>query len=378
MLNPAPRIVLDLEKSRNACSGLGQFARNLGRALTTEMSDCGLHPIPLVSAAQVNDFSTPDAIKAKLWRKEIFQRWYRWTQSGRSPAYALWHATHQQAKYLPLNSKTRVLLTIHDLNYLREKKGPKIEREHRRIARLIRRADAVTVISKFVAGEVQSHFDLQNKPLQVIYNGRPDVSQYVAQQPAWLNASRPFLFSIGIIDRKKNFHVLLDLIQRLPNHQLVIAGQNDSEYAGEMRRTIEEFNLSDRVSIPGPVSDEQRQWLYENCEAFVFPSLTEGFGLPPIEAMTVGKPVFLARRTSLPEIGGQRAFYWDDFTAEHMFDVYQRGMQIFNASPEYAQLLQQAAARFCWQESARQYVDLYRRILQMEEVERSLPTLAAA
>lgn len=377
MLNP-PRIVLDLEKSRNGCSGLGQFARNLGRALTTEMSHRGLRPIPFVGSAQLNEFDTPDALEARLWRKEIFQRWYRWTQMGRTPAYSLWHATHQQVKYLPLNPKTRVLLTIHDLNYLREKKGPKIEREHRRIARLIRRADAITVISKFVAGEVRSHFDLQNKPLQVIYNGRPDVAQFPAQQPAWLNASRPYLFSIGIIDRKKNFHVLLDLIQKLPNHQLVIAGQNDSEYAAEMRRIIEQMQLSDRVLLPGPISDEERQWLYENCESFVFPSLTEGFGLPPIEAMTVGKPVFLARRTSLPEIGGTRAFYWDDFTPQHMLDVYHRGMQTFHGSAEYPQLLQQAAARFCWQAAARQYVDLYRSILQLEEMEEYPPSLAAA
>ena len=136
MLNP-PRIVLDLEKSRNGCSGLGQFARNLGRALTTEMSHRGLRPIPFVGSAQLNEFDTPDALEARLWRKEIFQRWYRWTQMGRTPTYSLWHATHQQVKYLPLNPKTRVLLTIHDLNYLREKKGPKIEREHRRIARTV-------------------------------------------------------------------------------------------------------------------------------------------------------------------------------------------------------------------------------------------------
>ncbi len=346
--------------------------------MTSEMSHRGLLPIPFVCAAQAEEFGAAETLEARLWRKEIFQRWYRWTQLGRSPAYSLWHATHQQVKYLPLNPKTRVLLTIHDLNYLREKKGPKIEREHRRIARLIKRADAVTVISKFVAGEVKSHFDLQNKPLQVIYNGRPDVSQFPAQQPTWLNASRPYLFSIGIIDRKKNFHALLDLIEKLPNHQLVIAGQNDSEYAAEMRRMIEQMQLSDRVLLPGPISDAERQWLYENCESFVFPSLTEGFGLPPIEAMTVGKPVFLARRTSLPEIGGNRAFYWDDFTPQHMLDVYHRGMQTFHASPEYPDLLKQAAARFCWNSAARQYVDLYRSILQLEEVKDSPPSLAAA
>ena len=130
--------------------------------------------------------------------------------------------------------------------------------------------------------------------------------------------------------------------------------------------------------MPGPVSDEERQWLYENCESFVFPSLTEGFGLPPIEAMTVGKPVFLARRTSLPEIGGQKAFYWDTFTPNHLMDVYQQGMQLYNAQPNYAEDLQQAAARFCWQEAARQYVDMYRQVLDLPEEELFEPRLVAA
>ncbi|PQO29502.1 glycosyltransferase family 1 protein [Bremerella cremea] len=372
------RVVLDLEKSRNRCSGLGQFAYHLGRALTTEMTARGLEPVPLVAAAQEHDFETQDTLLAKAWRKEMFQRWYRWTQMITPPDTALWHATHQQARYLPLNSKTKVVLTIHDLNYLREKNGKKIVREHRRIARLIARADAVTVISRFVAEEVQQHFDLGNRPLRVIYNGRPETSQIPAERPTWLSEDRPFLFSIGIIDRKKNFHVLLDLLRNLPGRNLIVAGQNDSDYAIEILRTAAHLGVADRVILPGPVSDEQRQWLYENCESFVFPSLTEGFGLPPIEAMTVGKPVFLARRTSLPEVGGKKAFYWDDFSAEHMLDVYQQGMETFQQVPNYADQLKQSAARFCWRNAARQYVDLYREVLNLPSTLRDEARLAAA
>ncbi len=372
------RIVLDLEKSRNRCSGLGQFAFHLGRALTSEMAARGLDPVPLVAAAQEHEFETRDILLAKAWRKEIFQRWYRWTQMITPPDAALWHATHQQARYLPLNPKTKVILTIHDLNYLREKNGKKIVREHRRIARLIRRADAVTVISRFVAEEVQQHFDLGERPLHVIYNGRPDTSQIPAERPRWLNDSLPFLFSIGIIDRKKNFHVLLELLRNLPGRNLVVAGQNDSEYATEILRMAAQMGIADRVILPGPISDQQRQWLYENCESFVFPSLTEGFGLPPIEAMTVGKPVFLARRTSLPEVGGKNAFYWDDFSVEHMLEVYQQGMATFHNAPNYADQLKQSAARFCWQDAARQYVDLYHHVLDLPLSAVSKPRLAAA
>ena len=94
--------------------------------------------------------------------------------------------------------------------------------------------------------------------------------------------------------------------------------------------------------------------------------------------MTVGKPVFLARRTSLPEVGGKKAFYWDDFSAEHMLDVYQQGMETFQQVPNYADQLKQSAARFCWRNAARQYVDLYREVLNLPSTLRDEVRLAAA
>ena len=376
MPSTLPRVVLDLEKSRNRCSGLGQFAHHLGHALVDEMTARGLMAVPLVAKEQRHAFSRNDVIISHLWRKEILQRWYRWPLSAAPSNLSLWHATHQQARFLPLNRHTPVILTIHDLNYLREKAGRKIEREHGRIRRLIQRASAVTVISKFVAEEVTAHFDLQERPLKVIYNGRPNVSGLKSKRPLWFQHQQPFMFSIGIIDRKKNFHVLVDLLKSFPEFHLIVAGQNDSEYAAEIRHQATQLGVSERLTLPGPVTDEERQWLYENCRAFVFPSLTEGFGLPPIEAMTVGKPVFLARRTSLPEIGGKWAFYWDDFSPQHMAEVFQAGMLTFDADATYASKLKQAASRFSWQTAARQYVDLYCEVLGIAPAEVTRPQAA--
>lgn len=376
MPSSLPRVVLDLEKSRNRCSGLGQFAHHLGHALVDEMTMRGLVAVPLVAKGQRSEFSRDQAMVSHLWRKEILQRWYRWPLSAVPSTLSLWHATHQQARYLPLNGHTPVVLTIHDLNYLREKAGRKIEREHGRIRRLIQRASAVTVISKFVAEEVTTHFDLQGRPLKVIYNGRPDVSMLKSKRPLWFRQQQPFLFSIGIIDRKKNFHVLVDLLKSFPEFHLIVAGRNDSDYATEIRQQAVQLGVSERLTLPGPVTDEERQWLYENCRAFVFPSLTEGFGLPPIEAMTVGKPVFLARRTSLPEIGGKWAFYWDNFSPQHMAEVFQSGMLKYDQDAAYAMHLKQAANRFSWQTAARQYVDLYCEVLGITSVEVARPQAA--
>src|SRR5690606_37805666 len=98
----------------------------------------------------------------------------------------------------------------------------------------------------------------------------------------------------------------------------IISGNNQKEYGYEISKYITENSLQDKVILTGKVSDEAKQYYLENCTAFLFPSIREGFGLPPIEAMKFDKPVFLSNLTSLPEIGGDAAFYWDNFDPYYM------------------------------------------------------------
>ena len=118
----------------------------------------------------------------------------------------------------------------------------------------------------------------------------------------------------------------------------------------------------DNVRVLINVNDAQKAWLYAHCEAFLFPSLAEGFGLPPVEAMHFGKAVFLSRLTSLPEVGGDAAFYWDDFAPASM----RRGIEeslLRHALPGHAAATHAHARTFTWQRCATAHVDLYRRTL---------------
>ena len=111
--------------------------------------------------------------------------------------------------------------------------------------------------------------------------------------------------------------------------------------------------------MPGEVSDGDRQWLYENCEAFLFPSLAEGFGFPVLEAMQAGKPVFCSRRTSLPEVVGEDAFYFDSFESDAMFDVCRRGLEESRVAVDFSSRLKTRAARYSWEASAQGYARVY-------------------
>lgn len=173
----------------------------------------------------------------------------------------------------------------------------------------------------------------------------------------------PFLFTVGNCLIHKNFHVLFDLLPAAPQHRLVIAGKKATPYGEHLEREIVRLGLTDRVLMPGEVSDGDRQWLYEHCEAFLFPSLTEGFGFPVLEAMQAGRPVFCSRKTSLPEIAGDQATYFDAYDADSLAGVYRAGMQRFADDSHASQRLREHAAAFSWAETARRYCRVYKAVI---------------
>jgi glycosyltransferase involved in cell wall biosynthesis len=360
------RVVVDLTRVKSLYCGLGQFSYHLARALA-RASHPALVPellVPRSARELMADVDLPQ-ITAFPWMKEHIQRYYRPCAAHlmlRKPQHVLWHATTQNTRYLPLDARIPVVLTIHDLNFLREKPREAWPHNLQVVQALVDRAVAVTTISKFVAEEVRTHLELNGKPLRVIYNGLIDPDYPDAQRPAFAGNS-PFLFSIGDIVRKKNFHVLVDLMVRLPQYRLIVAGNDSSVYAGEIRALAAKAKVSNRVILPGIVDDATRYWLYKNCSAFLFPSLTEGFGLPVIEAMRFGKPVFLSSATSLPEVGGPLAFYWASFECTRMLEVFQAGMASFSSDPNYPNELTAHANRFSWDQAAAEYMAFYREIL---------------
>lgn len=360
-------VVVDLTRLKCLHCGLGQYCLHLGRALARATSP-DIAPellLPLRNSRLLEDVALPQR-SAYPWMKEKFQRQYRvWTGGllSRQSRYSLWHATTQSVQYLPLDERVPVVLTIHDLNFLREKPRDACQRNLRRVQALVDRSSAVTTISHFVANEIRSHLDLRGKPVRVVYNGLIAEDYPDAPPPTFVD-DRPFLYSIGDITRKKNFHVLIGLLARLPQYRLIIAGNDRTTYAKEIRRIAADAGLSDRVILPGIVSDEDRYWLYRNCTAFFFPSLTEGFGLPVIEAMRFGKPVFLSDATSLPEVGGPMAFYWTSFDPDAMLADFQTGMAAYAADPMYPVQLAAHARQFSWDKAAAQYLALYCEVLK--------------
>jgi glycosyltransferase involved in cell wall biosynthesis len=157
----------------------------------------------------------------------------------------------------------------------------------------------------------------------------------------------------------KNPEALLALAAAWPEMRFVLCG-SPSDDAKALRQRVTLPNVEFHLGI----DDAQKAWAYGACSAFLFPSLTEGFGLPPIEAMHFGKPVFLSRLTCLPEIGGDAADYFDSFDGPAMRTVVEAGLARA-AAPGRAEAIRAHAAQFDWDRAADGYSALYERLLRM-------------
>jgi len=363
-------VLVDLYKLKTLSCGLGQFSLHLGQALADQATDdCRLSMLVPWQGRNLLGGRRVSRLIAKPWTKDKLVRPVRqlvqrphWLK----PRFDLWHATNQFAKFLPLDRRIPIVLTIHDLNFLRERDPASCKIALARVQRLVDRSTAITTISNFVADELREHLDLRGKPVHVVYNGLVTSSRMADRRPEYLPEG-PFLFSIGEVNPKKNFHVLVPLLRHLEEYRLVIAGRADSDYARSISALAAELGVQDRLVLSGIISDEDRSWLYTHCAAFVFPSLTEGFGLPVIEAMAHGKPVFSSDRTSLPEVGGNAAIYWRDFEESSMIRVFRDGMARFAGNPKMAEENRARARMFSWTRAAQEYLTLYADVINVSQ-----------
>jgi glycosyltransferase involved in cell wall biosynthesis len=286
------------------------------------------------------------------------ERGQRWRHHPGEP-FAIWHSLHQLNKTLPPEGTGRRLVTVHDLNYLHGRNAFSVWRHQRRMKRLLARSDGLTAISAFTAADIRQHLGWRGD-IRVIPNGaRSLVDEPRVPLPGWSEApARRFLFHLSRMARDKNPQALLGLAAAWPGMNFVMAGPDNAD-----TRRLRADNRLPNVEFHLGISDGQKAWAFAACSGFLFPSLAEGFGLPPLEAMHFGKPVFLSRLTSLPEVGGTAATYFDSFDPRAMRAVVAEGLARHAAEPGRAEAARAQAARFSWDSAGQAYAALYLELL---------------
>lgn len=348
------RITLDCVAGRNPVSGLYQVCLNLGNALLKQAD-------PAAEQFTFYIHKSQELLFGNNQRYIIHKETNRFFQ-GSLQACDVWHSSIQDARIKPRNRRIKVVLTIHDLNFLIQRKDEpgKIKKYLGRVQANVNRADHIVCISEFTKQTVLQHLKTNGKPVDVIYNGST-VKEFPDYSLPGYHPAKPFIFALGALVPKKNFHVLPCLLQH-NDYELIIAGTKHKEYEQLILQQAALYGVSNRVKLLGEISEEKKYWYYKHCAAFAFPSLAEGFGLPLIEAMYFGKPAFVSKATSLPEVGGHLAYYFDHFEPEYMQRVFAEGMAHYDATKPM-QAIRERALKFNWEQAANEYLTVYRKLI---------------
>ncbi len=352
------QVFLESHNIKNKYSGFGQFNYHLIKGLA------GSIPSDMSIILHAKD---TDALKAEFGEAFQYKKYH--SLSRHKPfrikkKYDLWHCLNQNIKIEPYFNIPYVL-TVHDIHFISEGSEGLQQKLRAKFDEKLKRATAITYISEFAKQDTHRHFDVPDVPEYVIYNGNTITNTNVPETyvPA-IFPEKPFLFSIGDFSERKNFISLVKMLRLLPKYHLILSGNNTSVYAQKLTNLTKKYGLENRVLQTGKIEDTEKKFYLKHCEAFVFPSLREGFGIPPIEAMRFGKPIFISNNTSLQEVGGEHAFYWDHYDPEYMAATFKSGMQAFNANKAfYTAWYVERAKQFNWNSAAKKYLDVYQQIL---------------
>ena len=235
--------------------------------------------------------------------------------------------------FLPLVKVCPSVVVVHDLSFKAHPEWFAMDKRFRfdeLFWREVKRAERIITVSEYSKGDIVRLLKVDPSRVEVIYEA-PDALFRPLKDEGRLEAVRAkyglrpgFLFTAGAVHTRRNLERLVEAVSRAEKElgeklQLLILGQPAPfsppvDVEGAARRC----GLWERVVRLGYVPEEDLLLLYNACGLFVYPSLYEGFGLPVIEAMACGAPVACARATSLPEVAGEAAAYFDPLSVEEM------------------------------------------------------------
>ncbi len=370
------RLVLDARTAVQRFPGIGRYVFNLAQAMIplfrtgewltllrdpTQPSHWN-HATLAGERTQVVDVPISPFSLRQQW---IIRRLLRSMQTN------LYHSPYYLMPYWP---GVPTVLTVYDLIPLL---FPQLVSSRARLlfrwttALALRTADRVIAISQATCRDLASIFQISPQKVTVIPLAvHPD---FQPQPPAVVERARRkyrlpqnYILYLGINKPHKNLVRLIEAFSRITHHAsritLVVAGAWDSRYP-ESRQRAATLGLENTLCFLGSVAEEDLPALYGGATLFVFPSKYEGFGLPLLEAMACGTPVACANTSSLPEVGGDAALYFDPTDVEAIAETLCQALADADLRAELRQRGLGRAAEFSWERTARETLKLYREVL---------------
>ena len=234
----------------------------------------------------------------------------------------------------------------------------------------VKNLDKVITISENSKRDIMEHLKVPEEKIRVIYVAadeqfKPLEEEDVAEIKREYNLDFPFILSLSVLEPRKNLPILIKSFHKLKNqglgHRLVIGGGKGWKYEN-IFRTVEELGLDKEVIFLGCVPGEDLPKLYNAADLFVFPSLYEGFGLPPLEAMACGCPVITSNTSSLPEVVGDAGVMVDPYDVNGWAEAMDRVLLNKGLKQDMRERGLERAKMFSWEKTAKETLRVYEEV----------------
>ena len=371
------RIGIDARMYGASNAGLGRYVQKLIKQLEKINSDNEYVIFLLEENFDKYQPQSPNFKKVK-----IKSCWYTLSEHFEIPRVVKKHKIdlmHFPHFNVPWFLKTRYVVTVHDLimtHYPDSRATTKMKfiywlkiRAYRLIiSRAVRRAERVITVSEASKKDIVKNLKVSAEKILVTYEGF-DLKAYDDGNSFDLEKfelTGPYLLYVGNAYPHKNLETLILAFEKLAKKrkgslQLVLVGKRDF-FSKRLEQKVKQLGLEERIIFTGYVKDEDLVGLYENAEMFVFPSLLEGFGLPPLEAMDRGVAVASSQSSCMPEILGDAALYFDPEKTDEMIDSIEK---ILNNPELKKNMIEKGKIRtekYSWHSCAQKTLNIYSEI----------------
>ncbi len=377
------RVGIDGYPLAEPLTGVGHYTLELARALalispSDQFELVSPAPFEVTALDEIERAHLPNLRTVNPRASSIRGHW--WSVGlplyARRASFDLFHGTNFD---LPLWKRRRSVVTIHDLSTMLhpEKHRSRLVRRARlRLPLVVRIADMIITPTESVRRDVCQHLGVRaDKVIAIPSAARSSFQPMPIAQTVpirkILGIEDEFLLFVGTLEPRKNLLTLLKAFEQILGHsslrpQLVIAG-GEGWLMDELFAFMKKTTISDRLRLTGYLRDEDLRALYSSCKVFIYPSVYEGFGLPPLEALACGAPVIAGRIPSLQETLGSAARLVEpldvDALARSILELLQDEDQralLKSAGPQHA-------GKFSWEQTARLTLDVYQQLLKVPD-----------
>lgn len=372
-----PRLAIDVTSYLSSRTGVGIWFGEIVKALAATSPDGEILRLCAVSARRGVKAKLKSAFGSKQIEVVVVPLPHRllrpWIDRFAFPAvedlFGLSDVFHASHLLVPKSRSTPTVGTVFDLTPIRYPEhhisNNKFTRKQLQV--WIDRMDRVIAISASTARDLEENVAIEKGKVEIIPPGVRSIFRVLKEvdrgELSKIGLAGEFILAVGNLEPRKNLERLLRAFfilresRKIP-HRLVIVGPAGWKDQG-IRRTIEDLRLREQVVLTGYLQEETLNVLYNAAAMLVYPSLYEGFGLPPLEAMAAGCPVAVSRQSSLPEVVGEAGIYFDPLQVEEMADSVYRVL----ASSELRAVLiargLERSRRFTWENAAKELRRVY-------------------